>query len=146
MQTTQLETTRVTGLREPAAREASAPPAVTPSDGTGANAEANRPAALAEPLTHEQIVQVKDNIVAALCTVFDPEIPVNIYAPDGDVKVRMTLTSPACPAAGALPGEVERKVRAQASVTSAKVDVVFDPPWTKDRMSEAAKLQLGIDD
>jgi metal-sulfur cluster biosynthetic enzyme len=58
----------------------------------------------------------------------------------------MTLTSPACPAAGSLPGDVQRKVQALQNVTSVKVDVTFDPPWTTDRMSEAAKLQLGIDD
>jgi FeS assembly SUF system protein len=113
-------------------------------------------AALAEPLTPERIEDLKNRIVAALCTVFDPEIPVNIYelgliyeiaiTPEGAVHIRMTLTTPACPAAGSLPGEVQRKVQPLPSVTSAKVDVVWEPPWDKDRMSEAAKLQLGIDD
>lgn len=109
-----------------------------------------------EPMTMEEIVAVKNAIVAALCTCFDPEIPVNIYelgliydieiAPTGGVAIRMTLTSPMCPAAGSLPGDVERKVRGVAKITAVKVDVVWDPPWDKDRMSEAAKLQLGIDD
>jgi FeS assembly SUF system protein len=114
------------------------------------------PAPLAEPLTRPQIEELNQRIVQALCTCFDPEIPVNIYelgliyeitiAPTGAVNVKMTLTSPACPAAGSLPGDVQRKVQALQNVTSVKVDVTFDPPWTTDRMSEAAKLQLGIDD
>lgn len=111
---------------------------------------------LAVPLTIAQIEQVKERIVQALYKCFDPEIPVNIYelgliyditiAPDGAVKINMTLTSPGCPVAGSLPGDVQRRVLAVESVTSAKVDVVWDPPWTPSRMSEAAKLQLGIDD
>lgn len=114
------------------------------------------PAPLAEPLTGAQIADLKDRIVAALCTCFDPEIPVNIYelgliydiliAPTGEVVIRMTLTSPACPVAGTLPGDVERKLRPLPNVRSVKVVTVWDPPWDKDRMSEAAKLQLGIDD
>lgn len=110
---------------------------------------------LAEPLTAEQIVELKDRIIAALCTCFDPEIPVNIYelgliydiliAPSGDVGIRMTLTSPACPVAGTLPGDVQRKLQPLSNVVSVKVDTVWDPPWHTDRMSEAAKLQLGID-
>jgi FeS assembly SUF system protein len=116
---------------------------------------ANPQAALAAPLTPEQIVEVKDRIIAALCTCFDPEIPVNIYelgliydiliAPSGDVGIRMTLTSPACPVAGTLPGDVQRKLQPLPNVVSVKVDTVWDPPWHTDRMSEAAKLQLGID-
>ena len=114
------------------------------------------PALLDQPLTRPQIEELNQRIVQALCTCFDPEIPVNIYelgliyeiaiAPAGTVAIKMTLTSPACPAAGTLPGDVQRKVQPLANVTSVKVDVTFDPPWTKDRMSEAAKLQLGIDD
>jgi FeS assembly SUF system protein len=90
----------------------------------------------------------------ALQTVYDPEIPVNIYElgliygvtvdPSGAVNVKMTLTAPGCPAAQSLPAEVEERIRAIAGVTAVKVDVVFDPPWCKDRMSEAAKLQLGL--
>jgi FeS assembly SUF system protein len=109
-----------------------------------------------EPLTAEQIHDMNEKIVQALCTVFDPEIPVNIYelgliysieiAPTGAVQIRMSLTTPMCPAAGSLPGEVERKVRSVPRVTTVKVDLVWDPPWDKDRMTEAAKLQLGIDD
>jgi FeS assembly SUF system protein len=97
---------------------------------------------------------LENAIVDALKTVYDPEIPVNIYElgliyaidvkDDGDVEVRMTLTAPACPAAGMLPGEVEDKVRSVAGVKSARVEVVWEPPWTPEKMSEAAKLQLGF--
>ena len=99
-------------------------------------------------------LQLKPAIVEALQTVYDPEIPVNIYDlgliyevfvdAAGVAGIRMTLTAPACPAAQWLPGQVEQKVKAVEGVTDALVDVVFDPPWTKDRMSEAAKLQLGL--
>jgi FeS assembly SUF system protein len=114
------------------------------------------PAPPAEPMTLEQIEQLKERIIEVLHTCFDPEIPVNIYelgliyditiAPSGDVGLRMTLTSPACPVAGSLPGDVQRKVQTLAGVREVKVEVVWDPPWSKERMSEAAKLQLGIDD
>ena len=93
-------------------------------------------------------------IVAAIKTIFDPEIPVNIYelgliyaidiADDAAVTVRMTLTAPACPAAGILPGEVETKVRGVEGVRDAKVDLVWDPPWSPELMTDAAKLQLGM--
>ncbi len=92
--------------------------------------------------------------MGALRTVYDPEIPVDIYelgliygvevSEAGDVRIEMTLTAPACPAAGVLPHEVEMKVRTLPGVRSARVDLVWDPPWDKDRMSEAAKLQLGF--
>lgn len=94
-------------------------------------------------------------IIAMLRTCFDPEIPVDIYElgliygidiePSGDVKIRMTLTSPGCPVAGSLHGEVEQKVQSVPGVTTAKVELVWDPPWCMDNMSEAAKLQLGMD-
>lgn len=97
---------------------------------------------------------LKPAILDAIRTVFDPEIPVNILELGlvydvivdgaGVAGIRMTLTAPGCPAAQSLPVEVARKVQAVAGVSDAKVDVVWDPPWTKDRMSEAAKLQLGL--
>jgi len=97
---------------------------------------------------------LEPKIVDAIKTVFDPEIPVNIYElgliydilvdASGVAGVRMTLTAPACPAAQWLPAQVEQKVKAVEGVSDARVDVVFDPPWTKDRMSDAAKLQLGM--
>ena len=99
-------------------------------------------------------LHMENAIVEALRSVFDPEIPVNIYdmgliydlkiAPDSSVEVIMTLTSPACPVAGTLPPEVEQKVRAVPGVTSARVDVVWDPPWDMEMMSEEAKLELGF--
>src|SRR5262245_54480868 len=97
---------------------------------------------------------LEERVVAALHTVYDPELPVDIYelgliydldvSPEGAVKVRMTLTTPACPVAGSLPGEVERKLLAVPGVTAAKVDLVWEPPWDKSRMTEAAALQLGL--
>jgi len=97
---------------------------------------------------------IEKQVIEALRTCYDPEIPVNIYelgliydvkvAPNGVVNVRMTLTSPACPSAQELPIEAEAKVRTVPDVTDAKVEVVFDPPWDSSMMSEAAKLQLGL--
>jgi FeS assembly SUF system protein len=93
-------------------------------------------------------------IVQAISTVFDPEIPVNIWelgliydiAVDASnaAVITMTLTAPGCPAAQSLPSEVAAKVKAVPGITDATVDVVWEPGWTKDRMSEAAKLQLGM--
>jgi FeS assembly SUF system protein len=98
--------------------------------------------------------ELQPKIVAAIKTVFDPEIPVNVYdlgliyeiLVDAArvAGIRMTLTAPNCPAAQWLPGQVEQKVKAVEGVSDAKVDVVFDPPWDRDRMSDAAKLQLGM--
>jgi FeS assembly SUF system protein len=97
---------------------------------------------------------LEERVIAALRGVFDPEIPVNIYElgliydlkidPAGAVSIRMTLTSPACPVAGALPGDVQRRVQTVPGVTSAKVELVWDPPWDMSRMSEEARLQLGL--
>ena len=94
------------------------------------------------------------NILEVLHTCFDPEIPVDIYelgliykiGVDRDCKVwiDMTLTSPACPVAGILPGQVEGKIQAMPGVTDAKVNITWDPPWTPEMMSEAAKLELGL--
>ena len=93
-------------------------------------------------------------LVEAVSKVFDPEIPVNIYElgliynldvdSNNNVRVRMTLTAPACPAAQTLPIDVERRVRDVPGVNDVKVAVVWDPPWTRDKMSEAAKLTLGM--
>jgi FeS assembly SUF system protein len=95
-----------------------------------------------------------DMIVQTLKTIFDPEIPVDIYelgliyevkiSDDGVVDIDMTLTSPNCPVAESLPKDVEDKVAAMKGVKSAKVDIVFDPPWTQDMMSEEAKLECGF--
>jgi FeS assembly SUF system protein len=93
--------------------------------------------------------------VEALKTVFDPEIPVNIYdlgliygiAVDdqGHARVSMTLTAPSCPVAGILPGQVETKIREIPGITDVKVELVWDPPWDREKMSDAAKLALGFD-
>lgn len=97
---------------------------------------------------------VEREVIEVLRTCYDPEIPVDIYelgliyavtvAPDGSVDVRMTLTSPSCPAAQALPAEVERKVRSVPGVTDARVEIVFEPPWDSCKMSDAARLKLGL--
>ena len=106
------------------------------------------------PVTSIQNQALEASIIEALRTVYDPEIPVNIYdlgliyniAIDADNKVdiRMTLTSPMCPVAGSLPPEVAEKAKTVEGVTDATVDLVWDPPWTPDNMSEAAKLQLNM--
>jgi FeS assembly SUF system protein len=98
--------------------------------------------------------QIEKLVVEALREVYDPEIPVNIHelgliygvvvSPSGSVSVRMTLTAAGCPAAQVLPAEVERRIRAIPGVTDVTVDVTFDPPWDQSRMSEAARLQLGL--
>ena len=95
-----------------------------------------------------------DKIVRTLKTIFDPEIPVDIYElgliydvfvnEDMDVKILMTLTTPNCPVAETLPLEVEEKVRSLDEVKSAYVEITFDPPWNQDLMSEEAKLELGM--
>lgn len=96
----------------------------------------------------------KDEIIAALRMVYDPEIPVNIFDlgliyevtfdAENIVYIKMTLTAPGCPVAGTFPGVVENAVRKVANVSDAIVELVWDPPWDQDCMSEAAKLQLGL--
>jgi FeS assembly SUF system protein len=118
-------------------------PSATPADAAPFGpVDAARTEALQEP------------IVAAISTVFDPEIPVNIYElgliytikadAESRVHVDMTLTSPACPSAQQLPSEVRYKVKAVEGVSDCTVEVVWEPPWTKDMMSETAKLTLGM--
>tara|TARA_Y100000768_G_C23917727_1_gene653236 strand:+ start:810 stop:1136 length:327 start_codon:yes stop_codon:yes gene_type:complete len=95
-----------------------------------------------------------EKIVKELKSIFDPEIPVDIYElgliydvfvnEDYEVKILMTLTSPNCPVAESLPQEVEEKIRSIDEVKTAEVEITFDPPWTKDLMSEEAKLELGF--
>lgn len=98
---------------------------------------------------------IKKRVVEELKTVYDPEIPVNIYelgliyqleiSETGFADVEMTLTSPMCPVAGSLPGEVEAKVKSVNGVSDARVELVWDPPWNMDMLSEEARLQLGMD-
>ena len=100
--------------------------------------------------------ELRQQVIQVLRTIYDPEMPVNIYElgliyevnvdETRFVSIRMTLTSPNCPVAGTLPPEVEAKVRGVPGASGVKLDLVFDPPWTKNMMSEAAKLQLGIED
>lgn len=97
---------------------------------------------------------LKRHVIAALRTIRDPELPVNIYDlglvyaldvdAEGGVDIRMTLTAPACPVAQSFPAQVEQAVAAVAGVTRAHVEIVWDPPWDSSRMSEAARLQLGL--
>ena len=97
---------------------------------------------------------LEEAIIHGLATVYDPEIPVNIYElgliyeidtnDEGDVVIAMTLTSPACPVAESLPGEVERAVLGVDGVKSVKVNLVWDPPWSMEKMSEAARLECGF--
>jgi len=102
----------------------------------------------------ERNATLRPGVLAALRKVFDPEIPVNIYDlgliyevivdASNQVGIRMTLTAPACPAAQFLPGQVKNAVASVPGVSDVKVDVVWDPPWTRERMSDAAKLDLGM--
>lgn len=101
---------------------------------------------------NETIIEAE--VIEALRTCFDPEIPVNIYEMGliyavkvdgaGAVDIQMTLTSPHCPAAQSIPAEVEGKIRQIAGVTDVKIDIVWEPPWDQSKMSEAARLQLGM--
>jgi FeS assembly SUF system protein len=101
------------------------------------------------------VEEIKQSVVDVLKTVYDPEIPVDIYElglvydvqvdEAGAVAIRMTLTSPMCPVAESLPPEVEEKVRGVAGVTDVKIDLVWEPPWSPSLMSEAARLELGME-
>jgi FeS assembly SUF system protein len=98
--------------------------------------------------------ELEENIILVLKTIYDPEIPVDIFElgliyevaidDEANVNIKMTLTSPACPVAGTLPPEVETKVRAIEGVKDSKVEIVWSPPWDKDMMSDAAKVKLGM--
>jgi FeS assembly SUF system protein len=101
-----------------------------------------------------EIVTLENKVVDMLKTIYDPEIPVDIFElgliyevqidEDKNVEIQMTLTSPNCPVAESLPKEVEEKVSGIDGITKATVNIVFDPPWDKDMMSEEAKLELGF--
>jgi FeS assembly SUF system protein len=115
--------------------------------------ETAHPADIAGPAALS-VDEVENGVVEVLKTIFDPEIPVNIYElgliydvdiqEGGHVQVKMTLTSPGCPVAGSLPGEVKAKVESVPGVTSADVELVWDPSWNPSMMTEAARLQLGM--
>jgi FeS assembly SUF system protein len=124
------------------------PGAADRPEGEAAMARAGQPLEAGEQPASEEA------IIDAMRTVFDPEIPVNIYdlgliyrldrAENGDVAIDMTLTAPACPVAGEMPGKVAEAVAAVPGVGEVEVHLVWEPPWTKDRMSEDAKLALDI--
>lgn len=107
-----------------------------------------------EPEPPPDDAPLRERIIAAIRTVYDPEIPVNVYdlgliysielGDDGVVLVDMTLTAPACPVAGILPGQVRDAIRAVKDVRDARVELVWDPPWNRDRISDEAKLALGL--
>jgi len=145
------------------------PPPTDPPETTSQAGEApsiDVSALVAEPATAKppedvepdpvKTLEFKPRIVDQLVTVFDPEIPVNIYElgliydiivdQNSLAVIKMTLTAPGCPAAVTLPAEVQGKVKAIEGISDARVDLVWDPPWDKDRMSDAARLQLGIFD
>jgi FeS assembly SUF system protein len=138
----------------PAAR----PDPATASDAAAAQHELSDAAAAQRELSDAAAAlsdaELEVNIVEMIKTVYDPEIPVNVYDlgliygvhinPDRTVQVRMTLTAPNCPAAGFLPGQVEQRVRMVEGVAEAEVDLTFDPPYHPDMMSEEAKLELGF--
>ena len=117
-------------------------------DDAPANTEA------AAPLSQAELDQLTDQLIEKLKTVFDPEIPVDIYelgliykvdvSDDKDVAIDMTLTAPGCPVAGEMPGWVQDAVMEIDGIRSCKVDLVFDPPWDPSRMSDEAKLQLNM--
>ena len=102
----------------------------------------------------QELQKIGEEVVSVICEIYDPEIPVNIYAlgliydvevsEEYDVKITMTLTSPNCPVAETLPVEVEEKVKSIKPVKNVSVQIVFEPPWTKEMMSEEAKLELGM--
>lgn len=105
-------------------------------------------------MTEETVQEIGDKIVAVLKTIYDPEIPVDIYElgliydvfvnEEYDAKILMTLTSPNCPVAESLPAEVKDKVTSLKEINNAEVEITFDPTWTQDMMSEEAKLELGM--
>lgn len=114
---------------------------------------ANAPTVTGSAIPAEELARLTDDIVSALKTVYDPEIPSDIYElgliykidieDDRSVKIDMTLTAPGCPVAGEMPGWVENAVGAVEGVSGADVKMVFDPPWTPERMSEEARVALG---
>ncbi len=118
---------------------------------TSAGASSN---ARAQAMSPEGKKQLEESIINALKAIYDPEIPVDIYElgliydvvihDDASVYIKMTLTSPACPVAGTLPGEVEQKVAGVQGVNGAKVEITFEPAWDRTMMSEAAQLELGF--
>jgi FeS assembly SUF system protein len=156
----------MTDETKPAAAETGADPALGGSAATNTTAAGNTdvtaagsvadpsPAALPSAIPADELARLTDEIVTALKTVYDPEIPADIYElgliynvdvdDDRGVKIKMTLTTPNCPAAADLPGEVENAVASVPGVREAKVDIVWDPPWDPSRMSDEARAVLNM--
>jgi FeS assembly SUF system protein len=142
-----------------AAADNGARPAALPDvdhhvQGDTPESESQASATAGAPLAPGQPVASQDQVIEALKTVYDPEIPVDIYElgliytldikPDGDAAIAMSLTAPACPVAGTLPGEVAQAVAAVEGIGRVTVELVWEPPWTMERMSEDAKIALGM--
>jgi FeS assembly SUF system protein len=136
-----MEDAKITTDTADAEKQASAPPA---ADAVPAQASA---------IPADELARITDDIVSALKTVYDPEIPADIYElgliykidieDDRTVKIKMTLTAPGCPVAGEMPGWVQNAVGAVEGVSDVEVEMTFDPPWTPDRMSEEAQVAVG---
>src|SRR5258708_18115358 len=128
-----------------------APLAISPTPSYVAHVNRTRPSGKLSPVQQA----LEEQIIEQLKTIFDPEIPLNIYElgliydididPENRVHIRMTLTAPACPVAGTLPPQVEAQIESIAQVKSAQVELVWDPQWSRDMLSEAARLQLGLE-
>ena len=150
---------KTAGLEKTAGVQAGTPGAPAASDGgpdtlpaprAFAGPAHGRPNLHTDPASRE----LEEKVVDQLRSCYDPEIPVNIFElgliydidvrPDGRVGVRMTLTSPMCPVAGSLPGDVEARIRAIPGVNEAKVEITWEPPWGPEMMTEAARLQLNM--
>jgi FeS assembly SUF system protein len=143
-----MEETKVTTVTEDAVAE----PA-TAELATGTAPVDAAEAAKASAIPEDELARITDDIVSALKTVYDPEIPADIYElgliykidieDDRTVKIRMTLTAPGCPVAGEMPGWVQNAVSTVEGVSDVEVEMTFDPPWTPDRMSEEAQVAVG---
>jgi len=128
----------------------SAPLAISPTPSYVAHVNRTKPPGQLSPVQQA----LEEKVIEQLKTVFDPEIPLNIYELgliydididlENRVHIRMTLTAPACPVAGSLPPQVEAQIESIPQVKSATVELVWDPPWSRDMLSEAARLQLGL--
>jgi FeS assembly SUF system protein len=137
-----------TGDSTAAAGAAPAEPSAPSSDAPSEHSSSSSSSSSSPSLIEQKVID------EALKKCFDPEIPVNIWelgliysvkvSPEGAADVKMTLTAPACPVAGSLPGEVEAKIKAVPGITDAKVELVWDPPWTAEMMSRVAKVMLGM--
>ena len=137
-------------------RSQSADVAIDPPNEISAQASSSETTSSSPSAPADEVARklIEGKVIEALHEIYHPEIPVNIYElgliydiqidPDRKVHIKMTLTAPACPVAGSLPGEVEKKVEAIADVASADVELVWEPPWSRDRMSETALLTLGM--